>query len=171
MNVTRNVFSSGTINNCTLKQFLTTNTNQKIYVDVEFLKNVDFQKILTDSVNGIILNQQAVIRSRNSVIKGRKSFAKNLTVSRISLKEGKHIDSFDPSVEDIKIVKKNDVESWNILPFGRVNIQNINVKDVEMDVNYFPRLKNLDNMWLRSTEQVTEYYRQYNKFVIFLRLC
>lgn len=135
---------------------MTVNTDQPIYKDAEFPRNVTFQNIVTDSVNGIDLSQQAVINSRKNNFfletRGRKTFTRDLKVSSITLKEGVVIDSFDPS--DFQILETHDVDAWSTFSFESGTIGNINATDVEINVNYFPQLKIFDNVWLRTTGQV-----------------
>lgn len=160
-----NVALFGKVNNFLLDQFMTINTNQSMYKDTEFPSNVTFKNIVTDSVNGIDLSRQAVLRSRNNVVRGRKTFTRNLNVSTITLKEGILIDSFNPSVEDFQILKTSDVGAWSTFSFECVNIGNIDARDVDIHVNYFPQLKKFDNVWLKSTEQVIIFFFYCNDFI------
>lgn len=153
--IERNVTLYGKVNDYLLDQCMTINTNQSIYKGTEFPNKVAFQNIVTDSVNGINLSQQAVINSTNNVVvRGRKTFIRDLKVSSISLKGGKVIDSFDPSAEVFQILKISDADESNSVSFESVNVGNIYAMDLDIHVNYFPQLKKFDDVWLRSTEQV-----------------
>lgn len=143
----------GRMNTCDLNGLMTLGTDQTINGTVSLAGNATFQDILTDSLNGIDLSEQAVTRFRDNRIGGVKTFGQTMFVSNVTLKEGALIDSFDPSLQMPDVLDDKNTASTYHFNTG-VTIGNAIAENLDIDVDFFPILGEINNCWLKTTKQV-----------------